>query len=281
LPLVVDEDDASPDAVWRPLLDVASNAAAYAALHPDGTVTQERMIRFLTVERTNANAVRACLRLARDNGHVVRDRLSGDAWEILNALWTHAAPHLERTDGADAIVQFCRALRGEVARFHGVVVGAMVRDEAYAFYELGTFVERADMTARILAARAHAVADDERAAALLHALGGADAQRGRPAPGCDASTLVALVVGDATFPRSLRFAVDRIAGALAIADAARVASAARRTVAGLQRDVAASGALANGGLHAFLARFVGGIAGADTALRSELFHTATEVPCVT
>jgi len=55
------------------------------------------MIRFLTVERTNANAVRACLRLARDNGHVVRDRLSGDAWEILNALWTHAAPHLERT----------------------------------------------------------------------------------------------------------------------------------------------------------------------------------------
>jgi len=73
------EDDTSPDDTWRPLLGVAANAAAYAALHPDGAVTQERMIRFLTVERTNPNAVRSCLRLARDNGHVVRDRLSDDA----------------------------------------------------------------------------------------------------------------------------------------------------------------------------------------------------------
>jgi uncharacterized alpha-E superfamily protein len=280
-PLAIDESES--DAVWRPLLDVAANAAAYAALHPDGAVTQERMIRFLTVERTNANAIRACLRLARDNGHVVRDRLSEDAWEILNALWTRTAPHLERADGAEAMVRFCRALRGEVARFHGVLVGAMVRDEAYAFYQLGTFVERADMTARILAARAGAAADDERAAALLHALGGADVRRGRPSPSGDAATLIALLVGDPTFPRSLRFAVDRIARALALADGARVASAARRIVAGLQRDVVADGghAIANGGLHAFLAQFVGAIAGADMALRSELFHTATEVPCAT
>jgi uncharacterized alpha-E superfamily protein len=277
------EDDGSPDDVWRPLLGVAANAAAYAAIHPDGVVTQDRMIRFLTVERTNPNAVRSCLRLARDNGHVVRDRLSDDAWEILNALWVRSAPHLERADGTDAMVQFCHALRGEVARFHGVMLGAMVRDEAFAFYQLGTFVERADMTARILAARADAASDDERAAALLHALGGADAQRGRPAPGCDAATLVGLVVGDPTFPRSLRFAVDRITRALATADGARVASAARGIVASLQRDLAAEGAhaLANGGLHAFLARFVSAVAGADTALRNELFHTATEVSCGT
>src|SRR5258706_8116465 len=150
-----DPEAASAEARWRPLLGIGGNWAAYAALHPDGLVGRERVVRFVTVERTNPSAIRACVRLARDNARVVRDRISLEMWEILSDLWGHAGPHLERTDDADALIRFCRTARSEVARFHGVADATMMRGESFAFGQLGTFVERADMTARLLDVEHH------------------------------------------------------------------------------------------------------------------------------
>ena len=291
LHLLEADETASAETHWRPLLGISAGAATYADLHPDGVVTQERVIRFLTRERANPNAIRACLRLARDNARVVRDRVSKEMWEIMNELWLRAAPHLDRADGPDSMIQFCRSVRSEVARFHGATVSTMMRGEAFGFYQLGTFVERADMTARILDVKYHlllpeltlvgSALDFYQWAALLKSLSGFEAYRRRHQTGFNPADVAEFVLREPDFPRSLRFSLDRIAQALQAIDSGREASATARVVTALHAELAepAPGDIFRGGLHEFLIGFVAGVAEIDATLRGDLFHTAAEVPC--
>jgi uncharacterized alpha-E superfamily protein len=291
LQLLEAEAEVTAETHWRPLLGLGGRAEAYAALHADGLVTQERVIRFLTVERTNPNAIRACLRLARDNAGAARDRIAGDAWEIVNALWVGAASELDRADGPDAMIARCRAIRGDVARLRGVTASTMLRDEAFAFQQLGTFVERADMTARILDVKYHlrpqalalgtAALDYYQWAALLQSLAGFEAYRRRDRVGFDPQGIVALVVLEPGFPHALRFALDRIGEALAaIAGDASAPARALRALQGALVEARAGDAL-GAALHGFLLQFVAGVGALDATLRGTHFHTAPEAACGT
>jgi uncharacterized alpha-E superfamily protein len=289
---LLEADGAAPaEAHWRPLLDISAGSATYAEVHPDGVVTQERVVRFLTRERANPNAIRACLRFARDNARVVLDRISKEMWEIMNELWLRASPHLDRADGPESTIQFCRSVRSEVARFHGAAVGTMMRGEAFGFYQLGTFVERADMTARTLDVKYHillptlslvgSALDFYQWAALLKSLSGFEAYRRRHQAAFNPADVAEFVLRDPDFPRSLRFALDRIAQALQAIEGGRDASATARVVAALSAGLVepAPGDVFRSGLHEFLLRFVAGVAEIDATLRGDLFHVATEVPC--
>ncbi len=162
-------------APWRPLLSISGSEAAYAARNSDG-ITGQRVIEFMVRERANSNAIRSCLRLARDNARVVRDRISKEMWEVMNELWLRSEPSLTSPMSPERTAPFCRFVRGEVARFHGVTVSTMMRGEAFGFYHLGTFVERADMTARILDVKYHLLlpeVEPDRLRARLLPVGGA------------------------------------------------------------------------------------------------------------
>src|SRR5262249_17819171 len=106
-------DGSEAAARWRPLLGVGPNAPVHAAVNADGVVTDARVVRFVTVERTNPSAMRGCLRLARDNARVVRHHVTPEMMEILDALWHRAGADLERADAAGGLVRFCRLARAE------------------------------------------------------------------------------------------------------------------------------------------------------------------------
>ena len=185
---LIEADDHQPAAShWQPLLSISGNEAAYAALYPDGDVTAARVIGFMTREPTNPNAIRTSLRYARDNARIVRDRISKEMWECLNELWLRAEPRLATREAQEGMASFCRFVRSEVSRFHGVTVNTMMRGEGFGFYQLGTFIERADMTARILDVKYHlllpelpmvgSALDYYQWAALLKSLSGFEAYR--------------------------------------------------------------------------------------------------------
>jgi uncharacterized alpha-E superfamily protein len=285
------DDQGAAEAHWRPLLAISQNADAYVTVNPDEQITQTRVIRFLTQERANPNAIRGCLRLARDNARVVRDRISREMWEIMNELWLRAEPHLERAEGPESMVPFCRAVRSEVARFHGATVSTMMRGEAFGFYQLGTFVERADMTARILDVKYHlllpelslvgSALDYYQWAALLKSLSGFEAYRRRHQTAFSPAAVAAFVIQEADFPRSIRFSLDRVVQAIAAIDGPREMSPAGRVAAEIRVDVVErpGEGIFNHGLHEFLMHVVSRVADVDTCLRDALFHAATEAPC--
>ena len=291
---LLEAEDAVPAAEhWRPLLSISSSAEAYQTLHPDGALTAGRVIQFLVHERTNPSSIRSSLRGARDNARVVRDRLSKEMWEIMNEFWLRAEPIFKSAEPQERMAEFCRYVRNEVARFHGVTVSTMMRGEAWGFYQLGTFVERADMTARILDVKYHlllpgpelvgSALDYYQWAALLKSLSGFEAYRRKYHTGMRPASVAEFVILAPDFPRSLRFSVDRIAQALGAIATVAPGSDVARAVAGLETDVAhpSADAIFSQGLHEFLEAFVARVAALDQGLHDEVFHGATgENACV-
>jgi uncharacterized alpha-E superfamily protein len=227
--------------------------------------------------------VRSSLRLARENARVVRDRISKEMWECVNELWLRFQDRLERPLPPERAAEHCRFLRSEVARFHGLTSGSMMRGEAFGFYLLGFFLERADMTCRLLDVKYHLLLPDlslvgspldyYQWAALLRSLSGFEAYRRkhhllRP---IDVGQFVIL---DPDFPRSLRFAVDRMQQALLGIGAKESRSEALGAVRELTRLLEKSDAegLFQRGLHEFLAEVLARVSALHEALREEYFE---------
>jgi uncharacterized alpha-E superfamily protein len=281
LHLLEAEQALSEEAEWRPLLAICGSEALYAGSFGSPEVTGARVIQFLLGERRNPSSVRSSLRLARENARAVRDRISREMWEGLNELWLRSQDRLLRPAAPARAAERCRFLRSEVARFHGLTSSTMMRGEAFGFYLLGFFLERADMTARIMDVKYHLLLPDlglvgspldyYQWAALLKSMSGFEAYR-RRYPSLRPRDVAEFVILDGDFPRSLRFAVDRMAQALASIGSVRAASPSTRAIEALSRRLdLSSGSLFEQGLHEFLDQFLVGISTLHDALQGEYF----------
>jgi uncharacterized alpha-E superfamily protein len=275
----------SEAAEWAPLLSIVGKEEDYARFTDGGPITGGRVIHFLTQERRNPSSIRSCLRGARENARVVRDRISKEMWEDLNELWLRSEERLQRPTHAS----YYRWLRGEVDRFHGTTSSTMMRGEPFGFYLLGFFLERADMTCRILDVKYHLLLPDlslvgsaldyYQWAALLRSLSGFEPFR-RRYPQLRPLDVAEFVLLDGEFPRSLRFAVDRMEQALARVSQPQPDSPSRRAVAALREllEKTSRDSFFDQGLHELLNAFLGGLAQLHDAVQDEFFavHLGTD-----
>jgi len=279
LHLVEADATLTEDAEWRPLLAICGHEAAFAEVAGARDASSARVIEFLTRERRNPGSVRHSLRLARENARVVRDRISKEMWECVNELWLRSEERLARPIAPD----YYGMLRSEVARFHGLTVSTMTRGEAFGFYHLGFFLERCDMTCRILDVKYHLLLpagervgsplDYYQWAALLKSMSGFEAYR-RKHPALRPENVAEFVIFDPDFPRSLRFAVDRMQQALvSVGDAGARSSAVAEAmeIATLLEKHDARAVVASG-LHEFLGEFLRRCSRLHEALEEEYFE---------
>lgn len=281
---LLEAEDALPEAAqWRPLLSISNSEDAYRKRYDGGEITASRTIQFITRERQNANSIRSSLRLARENARVVRDRISNEMWEAINEMWLRIDRLLEGSAPAERSPAICAEVLNGVARFHGISVSTMMRGEAYGFYLLGTCVERADMTARILDVKYHLLLPDVSMvgspldyyqwAALLKSLSGFEAYRRSYQAGLRPVDIAEFVIFEGAFPRSLRFSVEHMRHALlAIGTdgAARTATAMSALEAHLH-ETSADRVLAVG-LHQYLEEFLTRTAAVNGAVSREYFE---------
>jgi uncharacterized alpha-E superfamily protein len=117
-------------------------------------VTLKNLIDFHALDEQNPSSIYSCLRLARENAHEVRWQITSEMWETLNATWLEMRAIRRKLDGADA-TRFFDWVKDRSHLFRGVTYGTIVRGEAFDFSRIGTFLERADNTARILDVKYH------------------------------------------------------------------------------------------------------------------------------
>jgi uncharacterized alpha-E superfamily protein len=129
---------------------------AYDLRSPDGT---DDVSGFLAFGRDYAGSIVTCISQARENARAVRGAVASEAWEIINATWLEMRA-LERRKGPDRSRLLFELVRTRAHAIRGVTVVAMLRDEAFHFMRLGTFLERADGTARLLDARSTSAAGE-------------------------------------------------------------------------------------------------------------------------
>lgn len=280
--LVEAEEDMGEEERWRPILQITSSEALYAEQFGDGGITTSRTLQFIGAGRTNPSSIRTCLRLFRENARVARDRISKEMWEAVNEIWMRFNERLKGTLTAERASGLFVELRNEVARFNGLTATTMMRGEAYAFYQLGGCLERADMTARILDVKYHIILPDlsmvgsaldyYQWAALLKSLSGFEAFRRSYHSGFMPADVAEFVVLNGDFPRSIAFSVDRMGAALeTIGLEGKEATQKSFAVLNAMVDTTA-GQIFEQGLHEYLQRLLLQLDTHHGALAEEFFQ---------
>lgn len=139
---------ADDDSAWAAALVIAGTEAAYRDKHAD--VTPAGVMRYLSFDTDNPSSILRCLKAARENAHAVRGTLTSELWETINDTWLRlreTSPGVVEGNGAGEFFEWVK-YRSHLSR--GVTIGTMLQDEALWFTRLGTYLERADSTARIL-----------------------------------------------------------------------------------------------------------------------------------
>jgi uncharacterized alpha-E superfamily protein len=143
----------APEAVlqgWQATLVCLGMDGVFLERH--GSITPRAAFDFLAFDREHPGSILRCLRAARENARAVRGTITSDMWETLNATYlesqsfTSTMPDSERGDFLEWV-----KYRAHLTR--GVTSGTLLRDEALYFTRIGTFIERADNTTRLLEAR--------------------------------------------------------------------------------------------------------------------------------
>ncbi len=119
---------------------------AHAAIEP------RAVFEFLTLDRNHPGSIVSCLRSARENARAVRGSLTSELWVTLNSTWLDARAFGARGSRSADVGQFVEWVKERSHLTRGVSIGTMLRDEAFYFSRIGTFLERADNTTRILVA---------------------------------------------------------------------------------------------------------------------------------
>jgi uncharacterized alpha-E superfamily protein len=115
---------------------------------------------FMVRDGFNPSSIVSCLRAARENARAVRGALTTEVWETINQTWLEVHRQLEGNAFERDPGQFFEWVKYRSHLSRGVTAGTMLQDEAFHFLRMGTFLERADNTARLLDVKFHAVQND-------------------------------------------------------------------------------------------------------------------------
>lgn len=140
---------------WGAVLGINGLQDAFRELH--GPITPEKVLRFMVFDRNNPSSIHCCLYQARENIRAVRGSVTSEMWEMQNSTWLEfRALKPEKVIGSD-IGELFEWVKHRSHLSRGVTVGTMLQDEAFRFIRLGSFLERADNTARILDVKYQAI----------------------------------------------------------------------------------------------------------------------------
>ncbi len=115
-----------------------------------GDVNPESVIRFMVLDEDNPSSIWCSLHNARENARAVRGQITTGMWETINGTWLE---FLKLCDDNLPLREPGKFFEWVQMRSHlsrGMTIGTMFKDEAFRFIRLGTFIERADSTARMI-----------------------------------------------------------------------------------------------------------------------------------
>lgn len=138
--------------LWYAPLNITGCAESYELKH--GLARADAVTYHMALEPENPSSIYNCLRKARENARAVRSAITSEMWEVINATWLELKRFVENLDYGK-YPDFFYWVKERSHLFRGVTLGTIQKDIALSFIKLGTFLERADNTARILDVKYH------------------------------------------------------------------------------------------------------------------------------
>ncbi|MBO9497978.1 MAG: alpha-E domain-containing protein [Novosphingobium sp.] len=272
-----------PDAAneeWRSVITTLGERQAYEACHSEYSGTS--VCNFVLREKENPQNVLGMIEAARSNARSARTSITAEVWESVNEAWMTLRSALQRPVREAILGPVLTAIRREATHVRGATYGSMLRNEIYHFSRCGTYLERADNTARILDVKYYLLLpslayvgsslDTGQWDTVLRSLSAERAYRWLNAGHMDPRGIAEFLILDHRFPRSLAFCYDALRGNLA---ALAELHGDRGECHALMRDAdralseATIQSIFDGGLHEFLVGFIAGNQGIANAIASD------------
>jgi len=143
---------------WQGLLSISELTSAFTERY--GAVAPRDVMDFMVKDESNPSSIVSCLSAARENARAVRGALTTEVWETQNQTWLEVKRRIKSGEFEADPSQFFEWVKFRSHLSRGVTVGTMLMDEALYFMRMGTFLERADNTARLVDVKFHAVQSD-------------------------------------------------------------------------------------------------------------------------
>jgi hypothetical protein len=152
------QTEAAEERSWRGLLSISELLPAYTQRHK--AVRAREVMDFMVKDESNPSSILSCLSAARENARAVRGTLTTEVWETQNQTWLEVKRMASSDNFARDPSPFFEWVKFRSHLSRGVTVGTMLMDESLHFMRLGTFLERADNTARLVDVKFHGGATD-------------------------------------------------------------------------------------------------------------------------
>jgi len=152
------QSDAVAQVGWQGLLSISELLPTYSKRY--GAVQAREVMDFMVKDESNPSSIMSCLTAARENARAVRGTLTTEVWETQNQTWLELRRMIKAGGFEAEPAQFFEWVKFRSHLSRGVTVGTMLMDESLHFMRLGTFMERADNTARLVDVKFHAVESD-------------------------------------------------------------------------------------------------------------------------
>ncbi|HEY8876764.1 MAG TPA: alpha-E domain-containing protein [Roseateles sp.] len=133
---------------WRSLISISELNTLYGGKY--SAINGRNVMEFMVADESNLSSIFNCLRAARENARAVRGALTTEVWETMNQTWLEFRRLLREGALQRDPSQFFEWVKYRSHLSRGVTVGTMLQDEAFHFIRIGSFLERADNTARLL-----------------------------------------------------------------------------------------------------------------------------------
>lgn len=140
--------NSASDEDWDAVLHSAGVRDAFGAGRD--RLTAADAIDFMLRDPANPSSVAASIDAARNNARMVRTALTRETWEATNECWISLRQTLARRLKPADLPEAIDAIKNRTGLIRGAFHGSMLRNEIYNFARIGTFIERADNTSRIL-----------------------------------------------------------------------------------------------------------------------------------
>jgi uncharacterized alpha-E superfamily protein len=209
-------------ALWEPVLRSTGDHEDFYEHYKAST--SENVIDFLTLNAKNSNSIVNCITTARENARHVREQISLEMWEEINRTYLWMKGQTLKKIQKQGPYEFFTAVKNASHLFQGITDGTMTHGEDWDFIQVGKYLERADMTTRILdandeifikaPAKTQTASGTLQWSAILRSCSSHDAYRKFYVAQVEPDKVVEFLILSEFFPRSIRFCAGALNEAL-------------------------------------------------------------------
>jgi len=226
LQLMLDMPKLGPEeqkVLWEPVLRSTGDHEDFYKHYK--VTSSENVIDFLTLHAKNPNSIVNCITTARENARHVREQISLEMWEEINRTYLWMKSQTLKKIQKQGPYEFFTEVKNASHLFQGITDGTMTHGEDWDFIQVGKYLERADMTTRILdandeifitrpAGKKSHTSGTLQWSAILRSCSSHDAYRKFYVAQVEPDKVVEFLILNEFFPRSIRFCAGALDEAL-------------------------------------------------------------------